>query len=136
METERDIQLRRITNNDIKEALLDQRFRDSLPEELQNDIIKFMKNPGCKCNTDVYKKVMLKARKQVAEYFPTKEAPTEEEVEKEVEVLSKNNWQVINCSIYELSDELRKLGAGRKQLDIARFEDQVTIVVNHLESVY
>jgi len=124
---------RRVTIHDIKQALLDQRFRDSLPESLQEDVVKFMKNPTCKCNHTVYRNVMLKAGSQIAEYFPTKEAPSEEEVEKETSLLTKNNWQVINCSIYELSDELRKLGTGRKQLDIARFEDQVTIVVNHLE---
>lgn len=127
---------RRVTIHDIKQALLDQRFRDSLPEELQEDITKFLKNPTCKCNHTVYRNVMLKAGPQIAEYFPTKEALSAEEVEKETALLTKNNWQVINCSIYELSDELRKLGAGRKQLDIARFEDQVTIVVNHLEEIY
>jgi len=127
---------KRVTVHDVKQALLDQRFRDNLPEELQDDIQKFMKNPGCKCNHTVYRNVMLKAGKELANYFPTKEAPTEDEVEKETSLLSKNNWQIINCSIYELSDELRKLGTGRKQLDIARFEDQVTVVVNHIEELY
>lgn len=127
---------RRVTIHDVKQALLDQRFRDSLPEELQEDVTKFMKNPTCKCNHTVYRNVMLKAGPQIAAYFPQKDTPTEEEVEKETALLTKNNWQVINCSVYELSDELRKLGTGRKQLDIARFEDQVTVVVNHLEEIF
>ena len=67
------------------------------------------------------------------EYFPTKEAATPEEIEKNVEKFVKNEWQVINCHINELATELRKLGGGRKQLDIARWQDQATVVVNHLE---
>ena len=127
---------RRVTIHDIKQALLDQRFRDSLPEEFQEDLNKFIKNPTCQCNHTIYRDIMLKAGPQIAAYFPQKETPTEEEVHKETSLLSKNNWQVVNCSIYDLSEELRKLGTGRKQLDIARFEDQVTIVVNHLEEIY
>lgn len=127
---------KRVTVHDVKQALLDQRFRDMLPEELKDDIQRFLKNPGCKCNHPIYRNVMMKAGKQLTEYFPTKEPAPEEEIEKETSLLNKNNWQVINCSIYELSDELRKLGTGRKQLDVARFEDQVTVIVNHLEEVW
>ena len=31
------------------------------------------------------------------------------------------------------TEKLRELGAGRKQIEVARWEDQVTVVVNHLE---
>ena len=77
--------------------------------------------------------VMRKASKEISEYFPTKEAATPEEIEKNAEKFVKNEWQVINCHINELATELRKLGGGRKQLDIARWQDQATVVVNHLE---
>jgi hypothetical protein len=127
---------KKVSVHDVKQALLDERFRASLPEDLQDDVTKFLKNPGCACNHPIYINVMRKAGKQVAAYFPSKEEATVEEFEKDVERLAKNEWQVINCHISELVNELRKLGPGRKQLDIARFEDQVTVVINHLEVLY
>lgn len=127
---------KKVSIHDIKQALLDERFRATLPEELNADVMKFMKNPGCSCNHPIYLNVMKKASKQVADYFPSKEEPNVAEIEKDVERSSKNQWQVINCHVNELSEELRKLGPGRKQLDVARWQDQVTVVVNHLEGVY
>lgn len=127
---------KRVTIHDVKQALLDERFRETLPEEFAEDVQKFLKNPGCGCNHPIYMKIMRKAGKQIAAYFPAKEEPNAEELEKEVEKLAKNEWQVINCHIDELVHELRRLPPGRKQLDVARFQDQVTVVVNHLESIY
>ncbi len=127
---------KRVTVHDIKQALLDERFRASLPDELTEDVQKFLKNPGCACNHPIYVRVMKKARKQVADYFPSIETPTEEEFEKETERLAKNDWQVINCHVNELTDKLRELGNGRKQLEIARWQDQVTVVVNHLDGIW
>ena len=37
---------------------------------------------------------------------------------------------------YDLEKKLRKLPPGRKQLDVSRWEDQVTIVVNELDILY
>jgi hypothetical protein len=127
---------KKITIHDVKQALLDERFRASLPPELADDVAKFLKNPGCSCNHPVYLNVMRKASKQVNDYFPAKEESSTDEIEKEMDKLAKNEWQVINCHINELATELRKLGAGRKQLDVARWQDQVTVVVNHLETLY
>lgn len=127
---------KKINIHDVKQALLDQRFRASLPDELQEDVQKFLKNPGCACNHPIYMRVMQRARPQLVEYFPTRETPTEEEAQKEFEKLTKNNWQVINCTIQELSSELKKLSKGRKQIDVARYQDQVTVVVNHLEEIF
>jgi hypothetical protein len=127
---------RKITVHDIKQALLDERFRASLPEELSQDIQAFLKNPGCACNHPIYLKVIRKAPKQIAAYFPSREEPDPDQLEKEIDKLAKNEWQVINCHINELVDELRKLGPGRKQLEIARWQDQVTVVINHLEGIW
>lgn len=126
---------KKVTIHDIKQALLDDRFRASLPPTLTEEVQKFLKNPGCSCNHPIYLNVMRKAPKQVAEYFPSKDEPDPVAMESEIEKLSKNEWQVINCHINELATELRKLGAGRKQLDVARWQDQVTVVVNHLEGI-
>lgn len=127
---------KKVNIHDIKQALLDERFRSLLPEELSEDVQKFLKNPGCACNHPVYMKVMRLAGKAIADYFPTKESPSAEELEKNIEKVAKNEWQVINCSVHELGAELKKLKAGRKQLDIARWQDQVTVVINHLEDVW
>lgn len=126
---------KKVTIHDIKQALLDERFRATLPQDLADDVTKFLKNPGCACNHPIYLNVMRKASKQVADYFPSKEEPDVVEVEKEVDRLSKNQWQVINCDVNQLVHELRNLGPGRKQLEIARWQDQVTVVVNHLEGI-
>ncbi len=127
---------KRITVHDIKNALLDERFRASLPAELTDDVQRFLKNPGCSCNHPIYLNVLRKARKEVAAYYPASEEIDPEAFEKETARLATNQWHVINCHKDELVHELRKLGAGRKQLDVARYQDQVTVVVNHLEGVY
>ena len=127
---------KRINVHDIKQALLDPRFREMLPESLKDDVQKFLQNPGCVCNHPIYLRVMKQAQKELATYFPTKDTPEEGEVQKEFERVTKNEWQVINCSVHELTDELRKLGPGRKQLDVARWQDQVTVIINHLEGVF
>jgi hypothetical protein len=124
---------RKVTVHDIKQALLDERFRASLPEDLNTDVQKFLHNPTCGCNHPIYLRVMQKARKQVAEYFPSRDAPDVEQVEREMERLPRNDWQVINCGVHELVEKLRELGPGRKQLEIARWQEQVTVVVNHID---
>ena len=125
---------RKITLHDIKNALLDERFRKILPDHLNDDVSKFLSNPGCACNHPIYRKIAKEASDQLAKYFPQRMMMTPEEADKKHESLSKNNWQVINCHMHELVERLRELGAGPKQLDIARYEDQVTVVINHLES--
>ncbi len=127
---------RRVTIHDIKQALLDERFRASLPEALAEDVQKFLKNPGCACNHPIYMNVMRKAGKQIAAYFPTRSEPDPEKLQEEFDRLAKNNWEVINCNVNELAERLRKLGPGRKQLEIARYQDQVTVVINHLDAIF
>lgn len=78
---------------------------------------------------------MKEAKPQLGEYYRHLTVPSEEEINKKPP-LAANDWQVINCSITELHERLKSLGPGRKQLDVARYEDQVTVVINHLEGVY
>ena len=44
-----------------------------------------------------------------------------------------NDWSVINCHINDLNKELKKIRHGKKQIAIARYEDQVTVVINELK---
>lgn len=115
---------------DIKSAMKDEDFRSKLPESLAPEIQKFINNPSCSCNVPLYKKIIKEAKEQVLAYFPGKDVMTQEE---EIERLSKNNWRVINCSIGDVEKEMKKLPNGRKQIAMARYEDQVTIIVNDLD---
>jgi hypothetical protein len=71
------------------------------------------------------------AKAQLLAYYPGKEVVSEAETNKNN--IMRNDWEVINCSIDELQNQLRKLRPGRKQLEVARFQDQVTVIINHLD---
>ena len=114
---------------------MDNRFRETLPQELSEDIQKFLKNPGCSCNHPIYKRVMAKGAEQLATYYPTKNKVDLAEIESEEAKRPQNEWTVINCSIEELASKLRSLPPGRKQLDVARWQDQVTVIINELDAV-
>jgi hypothetical protein len=118
---------------DVKKALRDSKFRETLPESLLSDVQKFLNNPGCACNIPIYRKVMKFGGEQLKVFFSDKILVTPEE---EAEKLAKNNWTVINCSIGELESRLKKLSPGRKQIALSRFEDQVTAIINELDVVF
>jgi len=118
---------------EVKQALRDGRFRDKLPDVLREDIQKYLQNPGCACNLPIYRRVMQHGGDQLKAYFPGKELPN---IEEEIRTLAENNWLVINCHVNELEGRLTKLPPGRKQIAVARYEDQVTVVVNELDIVY
>lgn len=118
---------------DVKKALRDSEFRKTLPESLLPDVQKFLNNPGCACNVPIYRKVMKFGGEQLKKFFPDRILVTPEEEEAK---LAKNNWSVINCSIGELENNLKKLNKGRKQIAVARYEDQVTVIVNELDILF
>jgi predicted enzyme involved in methoxymalonyl-ACP biosynthesis len=118
---------------DVKQALRDKRFRDSLGEQFQSEIQKYMQNPGCSCNMPLYKKIITDAKEKLQSYYPDRIVSN---IDEEVIKLAKNNFKVINCKSDELEEKLRSLPMGRKQIAIARYEDQVTVVVNELDMIY
>jgi hypothetical protein len=118
---------------DVKKALRDSSFRDSLPEELKNDVKKFLENPSCTCNVPIYHRVMKFGAENLKKFYPDKVLVSPEE---EAVKLAKNNWSVINCSIGELELKLKNLRPGRKQIAISRYEDQVTVIVNELDILF
>jgi hypothetical protein len=124
---------RKIAINDVKKALKDERFRAILPKEMEGEVIGFLNNPGCACHLPLYRKIMKECKDQLSRYYPGTQIPdTDEELAKTAE----NNWTVINCHIDELEKKLNRLGPGRKQLDVARYQDQVTVVVNDLDLIF
>jgi hypothetical protein len=120
--------------SDVKLALQDGKFRNTLPESLLPEIQQFIKNPGCPCNAPLYRKVLQDCADQIRKYFPTK---TYVSPQVEDEKLSKNYWSVINCHADELEAKMKALHkSGRKQIAIARHEDQVTVLINELDVLY
>lgn len=118
---------------EVKQALRDKRFRESLPGELQPEIQKYLQNPGCACNVPIYKKIMIEAKQQLQNYYPNRSIAN---LEEEASKLAENHFSVINCHVDELEEKLRRLNPGRKQLAVARYEDRVTVVVNELDLVF
>jgi len=126
--------MKKISLLDVKQALKDERFVNSLPESLQKGAAKYLKDPGCSCNHEFIVSVLREAAKELKEYYPAATEVTDPD--KELEKLSKNNWKVFSCHVDELEKKLQQLPRGRKQLDMARWEDQVTVIVNELDVIF
>lgn len=125
--------MKKIGLMEVKQALRDARFRDSLPLEFRDDVVKYLTNPGCACNLPIYRRFLKEAKKELQAYYPGREIFNEEE---EIKNLAENNWTVLNCHVDELEELLKKLPPGRKQLAMTRFENQVTVVINELDYVF
>lgn len=124
---------KKITIQDVKKALKDSRFRLTLPKDMEPAVDEFLNNPGCACHTPLYRRVIKECKDQLARYFPGLEVPEHDE---DIKRLAENRWTVINCHVDELESKLARLPPGRKQLDVARWEDQVTVVINELDFVF
>jgi hypothetical protein len=118
---------------DVKQALRDSRFRESLPKEFSDEIVKYQQNPGCACNVPFYKKIMTEAKGALQAYYPNKSII---DLEEDAKKLAENNFSVINCHVDELEDRLKRLPIGRKQIAVCRYEDQATVIVNELDFLY
>jgi hypothetical protein len=120
---------------EIKKALLtDGRFRESLPTSLKEEVIKFLANPGCpSCSVPLVRRILNDCPDILRQYFVGREIA---EPNEEIKKLAQNNWSVINCHIDELEDKMKKLSPGRKQIAVARYNDQVTVIVNELDLIY
>lgn len=124
---------KQVTLMDVKQALRDSRFRESLPVTFSDDLRKYQQNPGCACNVPFYKKIMTEARESLQAYYPNKSIVS---LEEDARKLAENNFSVINCHVNELEEKMRKLSLGRKQIAISRYEDQVTVIINDLDFIY
>ena len=119
---------------EIKQALNDGRFRDALPVELREDLVKYLQCPSCPSHVAFFRKILQLAGKQLKEYYPDSELHDEET---EIKKLSENNWVVFSCHIDKLETELRRRAAlGRVQIAVTRYQDQVTCVMNKLNYVF
>ena len=115
---------------EIKQALNDGRFRNTLPLELRDDLAKYLQCPSCPANVNFFRRVLQLANKQLSEYYPGGEL---HDIEAEDKKMASNSWTVFSCHIDKLEAELKQRASiGRFQLAIARYEDQVTVVINQL----
>ena len=119
---------------EVKQALRDRRFRDSLPNgTFKEEVENYLHNPGCACNVPLYKRIMTEAKDQLQAYYPNKSITN---LEEDARKLADNHWKVISCHVDDLESQLKRLPSGRKQLAMSRFEDQVTVIVNELDFIY
>lgn len=114
--------MKKLSLLEVKQALWDERFRALFPEH-KKEIAEFIGNPGCACNTDLYRK-LLQYPDRLAKYFPTRDVSAQAD---------QSNVSVINCHIDELESRLKKLTKQHKQVAIARWQDQVTVIINYPE---
>ena len=110
---------------------------------MKDDIVKFLHNPGCRCNRPLYVNILKNAKEQLKAYYPDREDISEDEVVKLTQELNadsivvqrseiQNTWTVINCHVNELENKLKEFAIGRKQVSVARFDDQITCVINEI----
>lgn len=124
---------RPVTLMDVKQALRDSKFRESLPKDFEEDLKKYQQNPGCACNVPFYKKIMIEAKDTLQAYYPNKSIIN---LEDDAKKLAENNFSVINCHVDDLENRLKRLPIGRKQIAVCRYEDQVTVIINDLDFLY
>lgn len=117
-----------INQEKIKKALLDSKFRSLYPE-LKKEIDQWIENPGCKCNIPLYNTI-LSDISRLKLYFGQESVVTEPILEIPGQV---NHWSIFNGHIDKLNDYLQSLSPGPKQIAIARWQDQVTVIVNDPE---
>lgn len=127
---------------DIKNAMKDDAFVAKLPESLAPDVAKVRSNINCGCNMKFFERLIAEAPDVLQQYFPDKQIVKIEPTQAQEKVVAQNNspppqiinnWSVINCSVHELESRLQSLREGRKQVTLSRYEDQVTVVINHLD---
>ncbi len=119
--------MHKLTLQEVKQAMADSQFRKKLPHNLKEDVQKYESNPGCACNHSVYRNVIRYAAQQLRDYYPDREIPNPDAE------LTENRWLVINCHIDDLENKLKKLAPGRKQICLARYEDQITALINEMD---
>ena len=67
------------------------------------NVEEYLKNPGCACNLNFYKKIINEAQTELSNYFPGRE------IQPEKIKIPENNFVVINCHVNELEQRLNKL---------------------------
>lgn len=116
-----------ITKSLIIKSLWKREFRELFPE-VKKDIDNFLQNPGCKCNEPLYNTI-LQQRDRLRKFFGEEIVIKEKVVTQES---LRNNTFVINTTIDNLEQSIKRLPVGPKSISLARFEDKITAVIQIL----
>lgn len=73
---------------------------------------------------------MKTASKELLQYYPGKESVETEEEQPQVD------WTVISCHVDELTSRLRKLPKPVSVQGVARWEDQVTVIIKEENAIF
>lgn len=121
---------RPVTMMDVRAALRDDRFLAQFPE-LSGLVGRYRTQKHCgSCGVELARAIIEKYPERVREYFPGREVLTPRE--EAAAVAATEDYTVINCKTTELEAKLRRLPPGRKYVTVARWQDEVTVIVNHL----
>lgn len=114
----------------IRHATKKASFRNLFPE-LKERFDAYIQKPGCgACWRDLLEGI-LEREDMLREYFGDVEIQVERP---EARPENRGGFHVIpDVSIYDLEDALNKLPPGPKQIQAARYEDRITVIVNVLE---
>lgn len=118
-----------ITVEQVKAAFGRKTFRDQFPD-LADKMLEAASKPGCSsCSAPVLAE-LAKREDKLKEYFGDVEFDIVVPIS--AEEMPRAGLTVINCHIDQLEERLNRLPAGPKQIACARFEDQITVIINDL----
>ncbi len=123
----------RLTPQDIKQALWDERFRELFPE-FKEQILTYMKDPGCGTCRHGLINTLMGFKDRLRKYFPTKEVITPQEEKEQIKHI-KNSWKVINCNVHNLAEKLKEIPRGKRLIAASRFRDKMTLVLNDVDAL-
>lgn len=119
-----------ITTEDLKRACKKGDFRKLFPE-LRAQFDAYIQKPGCgHCAAQLISGLM-EHPERLQEYFG--EVELDVTPPESFDPVGAANFSVINCSVHELEDRLNALPAAAYQITVARYEDQVTAIINRLD---
>jgi len=119
-----------ITAEDLKRASKKGDFRKLFPE-LRGQFDAYIQKPGCgHCAAQLINGLMEYPDRLQA-YFG--EVDLDVTAPESFDPVGATNFNVINCSVHELEDRLNALPAAAYQITVARYEDQVTAIINRLD---
>lgn len=118
-----------ITTEDLKRAVKKGDFRKRFPE-LRVEFDDFIQKNGCAFCAKKMVEGLMSYKDRLYDYFGDVNLAIE--APEAFDPVGDNNFTIINCGIHELEDKLNALPPAAYQITAARYEDQVTVVVNRI----
>jgi len=119
-----------ITTEDLKRASKKGDFRNLFPE-LRAQFDGYIQKPGCGHCASQLISGLMEFQDRLLQYFG--EVTFDVMTPESFDPVGAMNFSVINCSIHQLEDKLNALPTGAYQITVARYEEQVTAIINRLD---